>query len=53
MKDFFKNLSKKREKRKKIKLEKEQKKDFERYGLKPTDIKKKSAKTNWKALKTQ
>lgn len=51
MKDFFKRFSEKRKKRKQLRLEKEQKKDFERYGLKPTDIKKKSAKTNWKALK--
>ena len=52
MKDLFKSFSEKREKRKQIKLQKEQKRDFERYGLKPTDIKKKSTKTNWKALKT-
>ena len=52
MKDFFKNLSKKRERRKQLKLEKSQKRDFERYGLKTTDIKKKSTKTNWKALKS-
>ena len=52
MKDFFKNLSKKRERRKQLKLEKSQKRDFERYGLKSNDIKKKSTKTNWKALKT-
>ena len=52
MKDFFKNLSKKRERRKQLKIEKSQQKDFERYGLKTTDIKKKSTKTNWKALKS-
>ena len=52
MKDFFKNLSKKRERRKQLKIEKSQQKDFERYGLKTTDIKKKNTKTNWKALKS-
>ena len=52
MKDFFKNFSEKRERRKQLKIEKSQQKDFERYGLKTTDIKKKSAKTNWKALKS-
>ena len=52
MKDFFKRFSEKRENRKKLRLEKEQQRDFERYGLKLTDVKKKNTKTNWKALKT-
>ena len=50
MKNFFKHLAQKFKKRKQSHLEKSQKRDFERYGLKSTDIKKKSTKTNWKAL---
>lgn len=37
--------------RKQKRLEKQQKHDFERYGIKPEDIKNKSTKTNWQALK--
>ena len=50
MKNIFKSISQMREKRKQKMLQKEQKRDFERYGLVDSDIKKKSTKTNWKAL---
>jgi ATP-binding cassette subfamily B protein len=40
----------KRVERKQKRLEKQQKKDFEHYGIKSEEIKRKSNKTNWKAL---
>lgn len=40
----------KKEQRKQRKLDKQQKRDFERYGIKPGDLKNKKTSTNWKAL---